>query len=173
MNDEKWFVMFGRIRVPDMIHIKQCRTPEDYTLAKKLVDAYIRWLDIDLSFQNIDNELDTFESMYGEPEGVFLIAFNNNALAGGVGMRKWGHRICEMKRLYVYGDQAGHGVGRKLCESVIAVSKALGYQKMRLDTLPGMQRAYQLYRQFGFTEIAPYRVNPHAGAKYLELVLSR
>ena len=37
----------------------------------KITDDYIAWLDIDLSFQNIDMELSNFTSMYGPPNGLF------------------------------------------------------------------------------------------------------
>ena len=42
---------------------------------------------------------------------------------------------------------------------------------MRLDTVPGMETAQVLYAQLGFREIAPYRVNPVPGARFLELQL--
>ncbi|HVH87443.1 MAG TPA: hypothetical protein VM912_12015, partial [Terriglobales bacterium] len=39
-------------------------------------------------------------------------------------------------------------------------------------TIPNeMSRAVEMYQKLGFVEIAPYRVNPIAGAKYLELDL--
>jgi ribosomal protein S18 acetylase RimI-like enzyme len=42
---------------------------------------------------------------------------------------------------------------------------------MRLDTVPSMESAIALYRSLGFREIAPYRVNPIAGAMFFELQL--
>jgi putative acetyltransferase len=44
---------------------------------------------------------------------------------------------------------------------------------MRLDTLPIMEAALQLYRRLGFREIAPYTANPVKGAVFLELQLDR
>jgi GNAT superfamily N-acetyltransferase len=59
-----------------------------------------------------------------------------------------------------------------LANRIIAEARAIGYKRMRLDTVPSiMAKAVTMYRQFGFVEIAPYRENPVAGAIYLEKVL--
>lgn len=57
-------------------------------------------------------------------------------------------------------------------ETIIAEARNIGYQCMRLDTIePIMKDAVEMYRKFGFREIAPYRPNPIAGAMYMELQL--
>lgn len=43
---------------------------------------------------------------------------------------------------------------------------------MRLDTLPTMTKAQDLYRAFGFYEIEPYVFNPIQGTRFMELKLS-
>jgi hypothetical protein len=45
------------------ISIKPCINDDDYTAAKQVAQAYIRWLDIDLTFQRIDVELSDFSSV--------------------------------------------------------------------------------------------------------------
>ena len=62
--------------------------------------------------------------------------------------------------------------GRVLIGTLIQTAREIGYEQMRLDTLPSMTRAMEIYRSLGFKEIAPYRVNPVPGASFLELELN-
>lgn len=152
-----------------MFTIQRCSTDAEYTAAVRITRDYIDWLEMDLAFQAIDEELSSFPSMYGPPHGVFLLARQGNELAGGVGLRMLSPGVCEMKRLFVYERFKGLGLGRRLCAQIIEEAKTLGYRKMRLDTLGHMVAAKSLYDSFGFKEIEPYRFNPDPTAKYMEL----
>ena len=156
----------------NMIEIRTCSTDSDFSQAMQITNDYIAWLDIDLSFQNIDKELSEFHSMYGLPNGLFLIALDGGELAGGIGLRALEATVCEMKRLFVYDKFKNRGLGQSLCTALIKKAKALGYQKMRLDTLGRMKSAIKLYKSLGFVEIEPYRFNPDPTTKYMELILS-
>jgi ribosomal protein S18 acetylase RimI-like enzyme len=138
-------------------------------LVREMLEEYGRATNVDLSFQNFEHELATLPYEY-EP---ILIAYVDDVAAGCVALRRIDDLICEMKRLYVRPAFRGHALGRKLAEAIIGEARARGFARMRLDTLPSMQKAMALYESLGFVDIEPYRFNPIAGSRYLELDLSK
>ncbi len=158
----------------ERIEIESCFVDSDFHLAKQITKEYIEWLNMDLSFQNIDEEFDNFTSIYSlKNNGIFLLARHNGELAGGVGFRKFEENIAEMKRLFVYQKFRGMKIGEKLTTQLITEAKRLGYDKMRLDTLGYMKSAIKLYKKLGFEEIVSYRFNPDPTAVYMELQLDK
>ncbi|MEL7120061.1 MAG: GNAT family N-acetyltransferase, partial [Bacteroidota bacterium] len=125
------------------------------------------------SFQDFEKELENIESQYSRPEGILYIAYDEKGKAMGCfGIRKWAESICELKRMYINKAYRKQGFGSTFMSKSLEVAKELGYEKMRLDTLPTMHSAIQLYEKYGFYEIEPYRFNPIGGTKYFENNLS-
>ncbi len=163
-------MMLNKNLIPEVsIHI--CKTAEDFEIAKSITRDYIKWLGMDLCFQNIDKEFEDFESMYAKPKGCFIYAKVNQEVVGGVGCRRLEKEICEMKRLYVYGKFQGLGLGKRLCNEIITISKQLAYSKMRLDTVSKLASAIKLYEKIGFKYIPEYRENPDKTVRYMEISL--
>lgn len=125
-----------------------------------------------LGLQNFEEELAKLPYKYAPPEGSLLLAFVENEAAGCVAIRKLEKDVCEMKRLYVRPQFRQLKLGRRLTEAIIEKARMSGYQRMRLDTMPGyMDRAIVLYESLGFNRIAPYNDNPIENSVFLELVL--
>jgi ribosomal protein S18 acetylase RimI-like enzyme len=146
--------------------------PEDLAAARRLFLSYVGWLAVDLSYQNFDHELATLPGGYAPPTGRLLLAKAAGEAVGCVALRPLEPGICEMKRLWVEPGFAGHGIGRALAERIIAEARAIGYRRMRLDTMPErMPAAHHLYQSLGFVEIPPYYDNPVPNVVMLELAL--
>jgi putative acetyltransferase len=139
---------------------------------RELFAEYAASLQFSLGFQDFDRELAELPGDYSPPPGALIVAYVDGRAAGCVALRAFDSDACEMKRLFVRPGNRGLGLGRKLAEAVVTAAQERGYRRMRLDTVPGMESAQALYDDLGFVEIAPYRPNPIAGARFLELELS-
>lgn len=154
------------------LHAMQAESPTQIAQARELFLEYAESLGFSLCFQGFDKELAGLPGDYAPPDGRLLLAEYGGDLAGCVALHKLEPRICEMKRLYLRPQFRGKGLGRALAERIISEACQIGYNHMRLDTVePFMKDAVAMYRKLGFTEIAPYRPNPIAGAMYMELEL--
>jgi putative acetyltransferase len=149
----------------------QAESPEEIETARELFREYAAGLNIDLCFQNFDQEVAGLPGNYAAPSGRLLLAGEGEQIAGCIALRPF-DGDCEMKRLYVRPEFRGQGLGKKLVTTLIDAARELGYERMLLDTLPGkMDEAIVLYRSRGFREIAPYYHNPVPGALFMELSL--
>ncbi|MEZ5497785.1 MAG: GNAT family N-acetyltransferase [Steroidobacteraceae bacterium] len=147
---------------------------------RRLIVEYAGWLNEDLGFQGLEQELATLPGKYAEPAGAFLIAYprhgepdGEQAAAGCVAMRPLEAGVCEMKRLWVRQSARQNGLGRALSLEIMAIARTAGHRTMRLDTLAHMTPALRLYEGLGFRRIAAYYPNPLRDAVYLECPLDR
>lgn len=124
-----------------------------------------------LDIQNYDEELKHLEYKYGLPSGRLYLAYWDGKLAGCIGLRRIDETNCEMKRLYVRPEFRGKHIGRRLVERVIEDAEEIGYSCMLLDTLPFLESAIRLYREYGFYEIERYNDSPMDHAVYMKLEL--
>lgn len=124
-----------------------------------------------LKIQNYDEEVEHLEMKYGMPAGRLLLAYDENELAGCVGLRKIDEANCELKRLYVRPQFRGKHIGDYLMKEMIKAAKEIGYSHMLLDTLPFLQSAVHMYKKYGFYEIDSYNNSPMDNSIYMRLDL--
>jgi putative acetyltransferase len=160
------------VRRRGLIEIQTAEGDESVGHVRALFKEYASSLGVDLSFQDFAEELAALPGEYAPPAGTLLLAFCDGRPAGCVALRPFEGKTCEMKRLYVRHPFRGKGVGRRLALAVVERARERGYRRMRLDTLPWMNEAIELYRTLGFRSIEPYRRNPVPGAVFMELDLA-
>ena len=152
------------------IHIAPA-TEADVPVLKVMLQDYVAWVDHDLSFQDLESELQNFPGDYAPPCGALLAASVSGRVAAMIALRRIDDATCEMKRLYVSPDARGLGLGRTLVLRILDEARKLGYRAIRLDTLPQMGGAQALYAGLGFRDIAPYYETPIQGTRFMELTL--
>jgi len=139
---------------------------------RTLFEEYQAGLGVDLGFQGFDQELAELPGAYAPPAGRLYLALQRHAPAGCVALRPLQHTTCEMKRLYVRPAYRGCGIGRMLAERALGEARAIGYERVVLDTLPAMHEAQALYADLGFVDTDAYTFNPVDGARFLALDLA-
>ena len=155
-----------------MTEIKQAANEDHIADARALFREYEAWLGMSLCFQKFEEEVASLPGKYAPPGGRLYVAYDGGSPVGCIALRGLEPGICEMKRLYLRDAARGKGVGVRLIERVIADARAIGYEKMRLDTFPPkMGKAVGLYEAHGFYEIPAYYDNPHGGVLYMEKTL--
>jgi putative acetyltransferase len=141
---------------------------EDFQKCKDIIVEYLYTLGVDLAYMNLPDEFAKMKQMYGSNEGALFLALDNNEVIGCVGVRRIEKEIAELKRLYVKDSYRGYKVGVTLLQNAVESARSLGYKKIRLDVIPSLQKAKELYISFGFYEISPYFSNPVEGTTYME-----
>lgn len=144
----------------------------DYEAGVTLFQEYANSLNIDLGFQNFEEELKKIHIQYREPTGgLLLIKAAAGHFVGCVAIRKIDDSTAELKRMYIQPEARGNGLGRILLQQALELAKDLHYERIRLDTMPFMESAIVLYEKMGFYQIEAYRYNPYEEARYYEKIL--
>jgi GNAT superfamily N-acetyltransferase len=102
--------------------------------------------------------------------GVFLVADLDGAPVGCAGLQQLDAATAELRRVFVRDEARGRGVGRALLDEIATAARALGYERIRLDTGDRLHAARALFLAAGFREIEDYNGNPYA-AHWMELEL--
>lgn len=124
-----------------------------------------------LVIQDYDEELKHLEGKYGFPYGRLYLAYYDGELAGCIGLRKIDGQNCEMKRLYVRSQFRGKRIGTQLIQRIIEDARQIGYSCMLLDTLPFLESAIHLYREYGFYETDSYNESPMSTSIFMKMDL--
>ena len=165
-------IKLGTSEEEPMIQIINATKGENLKEIRRLFDEYSSTLGFELDFQDFKEELANLPGHYATPEGRLLIATRQWRVAGCVALKNLTDDICEMKRLYVKAQFRGLGVGRALAKRIIKEARGIGYKRMRLNTVPSMEKARMLYESLGFREIPSYQYNPIEDAVFMELTLT-
>jgi ribosomal protein S18 acetylase RimI-like enzyme len=156
--------------------IVRARSSSDVSAAATLFSAYVASLNIDLTYQNIVEELSSLPGKYSPPTGELFLARTTGSKQPGepigcVAVRSLSladvPHCCEMKRLYVAPGGRGNGLGKALVRAALLAAKELGYENIRLDTLHTMEAARKLYAAEGFVECGQYYDTPIQGTVFM------
>lgn len=143
-------------RVPTVIQVE---TPIQIAVVQNLWRGYTKWaatlLDYSTygtppTYEGLEAELAGLPGVYVPPSGRLLLATHEGQPAGTVALKPHTAVEGELKRLYVRPDFRGQGIGQALVEALLNEARAVGYQRLVLDSHIKMKSAHALYEAAGF-----------------------
>lgn len=107
---------------------------------------------IDSQGRNLDKDLDDIEAIYIKAKGDFLVATIDGKVVGMGALRNVSEDTAEVKRMRVWPEMQGKGIGKLILDALINKAKELGYKKIILDVAETQKGAQHLYESRGFKE---------------------
>lgn len=142
-----------------MIEIIDVQTASELIQVKDLFRAYFQFLaqedGLEISDQSIEDELATLPGKFAAPEGRLIMAVTSKQAMGCAALRRIDGQVCELKRMFVFPQFRGQGVGKALARKLIEDARTMGYEYIRLDTGNVWTAAIQLYESLDFQRIEP------------------
>ncbi|MEV0218104.1 GNAT family N-acetyltransferase [Streptomyces sp. NPDC050704] len=99
---------------------------------------------------------------FAPPAGVLLIARYDGEPGGMAGVRLRDATTGELKRVFVREDLRGRGGGAVLLPAAESAARALGAERLVLDTRGDLLEARALYARHGYAETEAYNDGPYA-----------
>lgn len=98
--------------------------------------------------------LDNPQSSIIDQGGYIAIAVLGREVVGTCALMKMDDTTFELAKMTVSDAHRGAGIGRKLANDVIEKARALGAERVYLESNTVLEPAIRLYRELGFNEIA-------------------
>lgn len=100
------------------------------------------------------------------PTGAFLLGRHGGAPQACAGLRVIEAGTVELTRVFVRHEARGTGGGRHLLAAVDEAARAIGAERIVLDTRLDLVEARALYTRHGYREIPAYSSGPYAQIWY-------
>lgn len=140
----------------DQWKIRLVRQSDNHVLARVLRGVLIEMNVPKQGTAFADPELDAiYEAYLGENANYWLLC-NGNHIMGGAGIAPLvdGPRgYCELLKMYFLPEARGKGFGGQMIQKCLTQARSFGYTDCYLETMPNMNHAQKLYKEWGFTYI--------------------
>lgn len=141
---------------------------QEFYVAGILFQEYANAINFDAGFKDFADELMSLETRYAHPNGGLLVAYKNTVPAGCIAILSMQDTIAELKRFYVKPEFRQFKIGARLLASAVMNAKLLQFHYLRLEVIPSLTKAKELYHSFGFYQIEPYQKVELEGTAYME-----
>ena len=100
-----------------------------------------------------DDATDHLFEVFQQPSSFYFIATIDGEMFGGGGIyptEGLPENTCELVKMYLLPAARGKGIGKMIIENCLEKAKAVGFEKVYLETMPELEQAINVYEKFGF-----------------------
>lgn len=165
---------------PPRATLRSARWPDDLDMIRGHFRDYRQWVAdhqdpapaakprVEAGLALLDRLVAELPGAYGPPHGDILLWFEEGQLVACGALRGIGPKVAEGKRLFVRPDYRGTAFGVPFARALMEQARALGYERLKVDTLPSMKAAIEFYQEVGFRPTAAFWPHPVTDALYFE-----
>lgn len=146
--------------------IRPIELGDDLAIAGVIRQVMPRYGAVGAGFAIHDPEVEAMHAAYSRPRTRYLVVEVDGRVVGGAGiapLEGGDGSTCELKKMYFLDEARGQGLGRRMLEELLDAARALGFSRIYLETLTGMDDAMKLYRKLGFEKTCRDGATGHFG----------
>lgn len=112
---------------------------------------------------DLNGEKDSFYAQFNSPESLTgaVVGYVDDVAVGCGGFRVMEVGTVEIKRMFVFPDRRGYGIGASIFAELERWASELGHTHAVMETSKRLSSAVRLYQKFGYTIIDNY--GPYIG----------
>lgn len=127
----------------------------DENAVRKVVHGVLGEYGLQPDHAGTDADLDNLEASYFARGGHFEVAVGTDGeIAGCCGVFALDDATCELRKMYLFKEARGHGLGGRLLRRALAFARNRGFRRMELETASVLKDALALYAGAGFEPIS-------------------
>lgn len=147
--------------------LRPIRAEDDPLVARIIREVMTEFRAVGKGFSIEDPEVDHMSRAYSVAGAVYFVVEDSGKVVGGAGVGPLPQAdpdVCELKKMYLRPGGRRRGLGRALLDHCLWAAGRLGYRRVYLETLTGMDAAQRLYEKRGFRPLpVPMGATGHTG----------
>lgn len=145
-------------------------TVEDEESIRELIFSVLREFGLEPSPHDTDKDLYSIREAY--KGGAFHVLRDDaGRIIGTVAVMRMSDERCELRKMYLHSAHRGKGLGRKLMDHGLKLSRELGFSEIYLETADVLESAVAMYRAYGFEPYNPPHMAPRCDQAFIKYLV--
>jgi len=119
-----------------------------------------------------DRDLSDIPAHYTRRGGAFKVLVHGDRIIGSYGLYPVSDFCCELRKMYLYRQYRGMGMGRRMLKNALKTARELEFAEMVLESNSCLKEALQLYTGHGFVRYHPRHLSRRCDLALRKILVS-